>query len=264
MTTTVGLIGFGSIGREVAETIRDGRAGDTELVAVLVRDAARVQRVAPSGVTVTDDRNTFLAAPWTLAVEAAGQPALREHGAAVLGAGRSLMAVSVGALADDALLGELRRLATEAGVRLLIPSGAIAGLDAIGAAALAPLDEVRHTVRKPPAAFSTEQLGGEPVHEARILFDGSAAEGARRFPENVNVAAAVGLAGIGIAATRLRVIADPTLERNRHEVEVRGYFGRLRIEMENIPGTNPKTGRITALSIAKALRELSAPMVVGS
>jgi aspartate dehydrogenase len=258
----VGMIGLGAIGRSVARLIEEGQAGDCKLAAVLVRDTARAREALPTDVLVTDDGEAFLGTAWDVGVEVAGHGALREHGGAVLAAGRDLMPVSVGAFVDRELWQHCIELAAKHGRRILIPSGAIGGLDMIGAAALARLDSVRHTVRKPAAGFGS-RFAGEVLDAPRVLFEGTAEAGAREFPENVNVAAAVGLAGIGPDRTTLRVIADPSVHGNRHEVEVEGWFGRLRVEVENIPGENPKSGRVVALSVAKALRSLNSPVVVG-
>jgi aspartate dehydrogenase len=259
----VGLIGLGQVGAAVASGILAGEAGDAQLIGALVRDPGRVPEALRDSITVTHSVEDFLALPTALVIELGGHDALREHGVRVLEAGKDLMTISVGALADPSLHEALREAAARGGRRMLIPSGAIAGLDAIGAAALGDLREVTHTTRKPVAAFTAEQLDGPVPSEPKLLFDGPAQEGVLRFPENVNVAAAVSLAGIGLARTRLRVFADPTVERNRHEVVVEGDFGRLRIEIENQPTSNPKTGRIVSLSVLKAIRSLTAPIVIG-
>lgn len=261
----VAIIGFGTIGRSVAHAIWDGTAGDTVLRAVLVRNPATIDASAlkAHGTRLVTDLTEVLREDVDLVVEAGGHAALRASAEQVLGAGKDLMTVSVGAFADEAFRQRVEEVAKRTGCQVLVPSGAIAGLDAIGAAALAPIEEVIHTTRKHPRAFTAAQLSGPEPAEARLLFDGAASDGVQRFPENVNVAAAVSLAGIGLARTRLRVYADPAVQRNTHVVEVRGAFGKLRIEMENIPTENPKTGRIVALSIAKALRNRRGPFVVG-
>lgn len=261
----LGLLGFGTIGKGVAEAIWNGTAGNTALAAVLVRDASKIpaELAQQRGFRVMTDAADFLDTDMDLVVELAGQEALRQYGEWVLRADKDLMVVSVGAFSDESLFERLRQLAHERGRQVLIPSGAIAGLDAITAAAMAELEEVTHTTRKPPRAFTAEQLGGEEPNEPKLLYDGPAQRGVQLFPENVNVAAAVSVAGMGLARTRLRVFADPTVVRNTHEVEVKGYFGQLRIVIQNVPTENPKTGRIVALSVAKAIRNLTAPVVVG-
>jgi len=257
------MIGYGQIGQALHTAIRDGVAGGAaEVVVVLVRDRSRHTPIVAT--PITDDLDEFLGFDVDLVVEVAGHAALRDYVLAVLEAGCDLLTVSVGAFADPAFLESVESTARRTGRRVLVPSGAIAGLDMIAAAALAPLDSVTHTTRKPPRAFTREQLGtDEEPPEPRLLFDGPARDGVGRFPENVNVAAAVSLAGIGLDRTRLRVYADPTVTRNVHEVEVVGHFGTLSLHVENEPSDNPKTGRIVPLSVAKAIRNLSAPMVIG-
>lgn len=259
----VGLIGLGQIGRAVADAVATGQAGSATLAAILVQDGdrPRPEHLRP---LVTTDPAALLASDADVVVEVAGHAALREHVHHVLAAGKDLMTVSVGAFADSEFLESVEERTRETKRRVLVPSGAIAGLDMISAAALAPLESVTHTTRKPPRAFTAEQLGGAaPTNEPKLLFDGPAREGVGRFPENVNVAAAVSLAGVGLDRTRLRVFADPQVRRNVHEVEVAGEFGRLSIRVENEPSENPKTGRVVPLSVTKALRNLSAGFVIG-
>ena len=259
----IGLIGYGQIGRSVANAVREGLAGDATIGVILVRDAERAAGTPDEAHVVTDPERLY-GSDAELVVEVGGHQALRDHVAGVLGGGKDLMTVSVVALADPALLERIEELTASTGRRVLIPSGAIAGLDMIAAAALAPLDSVTHTTRKHPRAFTPEQLGtAAQVTEPMLLFDGPARDGVGRFPENVNVAAAVSLAGIGLDRTRLRVYADPTVTRNVHEVEVIGHFGQLSLRVENQPSANPKTGRVVPLSVAKALRNLTAPIVIG-
>lgn len=264
----VGIIGFGVIGRAVAEAIAAGRAGRAELVDVLVRSPEKVEPGLAErlGCRFTTDAADFIDSEKDLVVEAAGHDALRAYAEHLLRAGKDVMLVAVGALADPELNERVTRTAHEYGRRLYIPSGAIAGLDGIGAAALGDLRAVTHTVRKPPRGLlpPAEAAAVERSGQPRELFRGPAREAALRFPENVNVVAAVSLAGLGFDRTLVRVVADPSVQRNTHEVTAEGDFGELRILMQNVPTEqNPKTGRITALSVIKALRNLTAPVVVG-
>jgi aspartate dehydrogenase len=263
----VGLIGFGAIGRRLAEAIAAGQAGHCELSAVLVRRPERIppETAASLGCLVTGDAADFLATGFDLVVEAAGHDALKAYAEDVLRQGKDLMLISVGALADPHFEQRLHRAAHDYGRRVYLATGAIAGLDAISAGAVGGLHAVTHSVRKPPAGLlppeeiEAAQASGEP----RVLYEGPAREAALRFPENVNVAAAVSLAGLGLDKTIVRVVADPTVLRNTHEIEVRGEFGELRIVLQNIPTENPKTGRLTAMGMIKALRNLTAEVVVG-
>jgi aspartate dehydrogenase len=262
----VGLIGFGAIGRRLAEAITAGEAGRCELSAVLVRRPERIADVATQlGCLVTGDPGDFLATSFDLVVEVAGHDALKAYAEDALRQGKDLLLISIGALADAHFEQRLHRAAHDYGRRVYLATGAIAGLDAISAGAVGGLHAVTHSVRKPPAGLlpadevEAAQASGVP----RVLYEGPAREAALRFPENVNVAAAVSLAGLGLDKTTVRVVADPTVARNTHEIEARGEFGELKIVLQNIPTENPKTGRLTAMSMIKALRNLTAEVVVG-
>lgn len=262
MPRRVGLLGLGQIGAQVADAIKTGDAGETELLGALVRD---LTKHTSSPCPVYADVSEFLALDTDIVVEVAGQPALYEHAEQIVSSGKYLMVLSVGAFADAQFFNKMCDLARQHGCQVFVPSGAIAGLDAIASGAIGGLETVEHIVRKPPRAFTRAQLAGPPpTSEPRLLFDGPARTGARLFPENVNVAAAVSLAGVGLDRTTLRVYADPTVSHNTHEVTAVGYFGRLTLLMENIPTNNPKTGRIVALSVVRTLRNLTAPVVVGA
>jgi aspartate dehydrogenase len=263
----VGLIGFGAIGRRLAEAIADGQAGRCELAAVLVRRPERIsEEVAQRlGCLVTGDAADFLATQFDLVVEVAGHDALKAYAEDALRQGKDLLLISIGALADPHFEQRLYRAAHDFGQRVYLATGAIAGIDAISAGAIGGLHAVTHSVRKPPAGLlpPEEIEAAETSGVPRVLYEGPAREAAIRFPENVNVAAAVSLAGLGLDKTIVRVVADPTVERNTHEIEVRGEFGELRIVLQNIPTENPKTGRLTAMSMIKALRNLTENVVIG-
>ena len=261
----VGLIGLGAIGRPLAEAIGAGCAGPVVVSAVLVREPSRHAPLS-GGALVTADRAAFLAQPMSLVVEAGGHAAVREYGEAVLTSGRDLMVVSAGAFADEELLARLQTAAQTVGRQILVPSGAIAGLDTISAAAVGGLEAVSITTRKPPAAWrgTAGEARALAATEPVLLYEGPARAGVALFPQNVNVAAALGLAGVGLDATTMRVYADPTVAVNTHEVQARGAFGELRLLLQNIPSAeNPKTGRIVAMSVLKAVRNRLAPLVVG-
>jgi aspartate dehydrogenase len=171
--------------------------------------------------------------------------------------------VSVGALADPETEQAITQAACSGRSHAIVVSGAMGALDAIASAAVGGLNRVTHTTRKPPAALLDAQQA-TLLKEPRELFRGSAREGALRFPESINVAAAVSLAGIGLDRTTVCVIADPGVDRNVHEVVAQGAFGELRFEIRNIPSDdNPKTGRLVAMSIVHALKRRQAQLVVG-
>jgi aspartate dehydrogenase len=202
-----------------------------------------------------------------LIVEAAGGHVVPELAALAFAAGKDLLVISVGALLDHP---EVMQRARETGCRLIVPSGAIAGLDGIKSASMGRLEYVRLTSRKPPRAlagapFLVERgLDLTGLAEPRELFRGYAREAVRAFPDNLNISAALSLAGIGPDRTDVRVVADPALSRNCHDIECAGEFGLLRVHIENVPSENPRTGRLTALSIIRALRDAVDPVRLGS
>jgi aspartate dehydrogenase len=267
-TLRVGLIGFGAIGRAVAERLHRGEAGTARVCAVLVR---RPERISPEerahyGDVFCADLGRFLHARLDWAVEAAGHAALRQWGTAVLDGGVNLMALSAGALADDAFRDELERCAVKSGRRVLVPSGGMGALDLLSSAALDRLDAVRLTTRKPPGALLPPEEASAVMAsgKARLLFDGTAREAAPRFPENLNICSALALAGIGLDRTRVRVYADPAVKRNTHRISARGATGSYQLTLRHVPSENPKTGRVVALSVVKALRNLTSPFLVGA
>jgi aspartate dehydrogenase len=263
----VALLGYGAIGRAVCELAAARKAGPVTIVGVLVRDpgayAGPAQRY---GIPFVSDAAALLELRPDLVVEAAGHDGFRQHVPAILEAGVEVLSLSVGALADPATMTRIEAAAAAGGSRLRVPSGAIAALDAISAAAVGGIERVVHTVRKPPATLvegpraAEIVAGGQPVE----LFAGTAREAALLFPANVNVIAAVSLAGIGLDRTEARILADPAVTRNVHEVAVDGEFGRLLVRIENEPSENPKTGRIVAMSVVRSLRALGESIVVGA
>ena len=177
------------------------------------------------------------------------------------------MPLSVGALLDRM---DLVERAKATGARIIVPTGALLGLDAVRAAAEGTIESARIVTRKPPRGLAgapyldEHQIDVLAITEPTCIFDGSARDGARGFPANVNVAAALSLAGIGPDRTRLEIWADPTVTRNTHTIVVESDSARLTMTIENIPSENPRTGRITPLSVIAALRGLVAPLKVGT
>lgn len=202
----------------------------------------------------------LLAASPDTVVEAASHEAVRSYGESVLRSGSDLVCVSVGALAERNLRDRLVQTAAESGARLVVPSGAIGALDVLAAAACGGLDQVSVEQRKPPAALLGEDE--RELSEPRVLFDGSAAEAARRFPTTMNIVAAVALAGVGFEKTSCRVIADPSLNGAEVVVDARGAFGQFHFSMQSKPSQNLRTSAITVMSVAAVLENLSGPMVV--
>jgi aspartate dehydrogenase len=255
----VGLIGLGAIAHRLVCLLQPD--DDVQVVGAIVRHLDKPRAAWTPRVCATPD--DLLACQPDVVVEAGGHEALRACGPAVLRAGVDLLVVSVGALADPALERLIVEAAREGRSRATVASGAIGALDALASAAVGGLTRVTHITRKPANALL-------PPDEARALtaprelFRGCAREGVLRFPESVNVAAAVSLAGIGLDRTELRVIADPALERNTHEVIAEGAFGELRFSIRNVPTQeNPRTGELVAMSVLHCLRRRQAPLAIG-
>jgi aspartate dehydrogenase len=202
-----------------------------------------------------------------IVVECAPSNLVRAIVAPVVSRGKTAVVLSVGALLDNE---DLIALAREKGGQIVVPTGALIGLDAMTAAAVGTIHSVQMVTRKP-----LNGLAGAPYlveHGIEIddikaplkIFDGTAREAAKGFPANLNVAVALSLAGIGADRTRVEIWADPTVTRNTHRIEVDSDSARFSMTIENIPSENPKTGLITALSVIACLRKLHAPLRVGT
>ena len=246
----LGLIGFGAIGAEITGAL--DRLGEADrLVATLVRPG----REAPCCVTSVD---ALIAAGPDVVIECAGHEAARAYVPALLAAGIDCILSSVGAL-TDAEFTEAARAGASGRGRLLLPAGAVAGLDGLAAAALAGLDRVTYTSYKPPHAWRGTHAEAvvdlDASYDEHLLFEGSAREAAARYPKNANVALAVGLAGIGVDDTRVRLIASRKVTDPLGVIEADGRFGHFRFEILALASpTNPKTSALTAYSLLQCAR----------
>ena len=265
----IAVAGFGAIGFEVACAIDAGAVPGLALAAVAARDLERARSRCADFRSVPAVRPVAeLPELADVIVECAPAAVFASIARPALEAGRTLVCVSVGALLDHL---DYVDLAAERGGRILVPSGALLGLDAVQAAALGEVEEVRMVTRKPPAGLDgvpwllDQGIDVHAIREPTRVFDGTAREGARCFPANVNVAAALGLAGVGPDRTRLEVWVDPTVTRNTHEISVEAEAARLKLRIENVPSdANPRTGRLVAPSVLATLRKLTSPLVVGT
>ena len=264
----VAVGGLGVIGGEVARRLDQGIPG-LRLAAVAARDGDKAQRrMAAFRKAVPVVSLDELAGDADVVVECVPAGMFTEVAEPAVRAGRIFLPVSVGALLDSPGLIDLAR---ETGARIIVPTGALLGLDAVRAAAEGDIGSVRMVTRKPPAALAgapyleDHGISLEGLTRPLKVFEGSARDGARGFPANVNVAAALSLAGIGPDLTQLEIWADPGVTRNTHDIEVEADSARFRMTIENVPTEeNPGTGRITALSVIAALRGLVDPLKVGS
>lgn len=262
----VGVIGSGSIGRYLAQAMAEGRAGSATLAAVCARSGgAELARTLGCAVAATPLELPALGVD--LAVEAAGPEVVRTHAVPLLERGVNLMIMSVGALADPDLREAMTTAARATGARIYVPSGGIGGLDAVRGAAAEGIGDVLLTSRKPPRAWvGTEtDIDVLALTEPAVIFEGPAEEAIRRFPNNVNISIALSLVGVGTQRTRVRVVADPTITANIHELQVSGTFGTLSLRLANRPQPdNPKTSLLAAQSALALLQRLAEPIQVGT
>lgn len=251
------FIGWGAVARRVAALLAERGITGIAIVGVAVRDASKPQPDLPSQARLFSDPGELGGLAPDVVVEAAGRSAVGIWGEPALACGCDFVVTSTSAFGDDALLDRLTAAARRHGGRIIIPPGAMAGIDAL-AAASAMLDSVQHTIIKPAKAWrgtAAETLANlDDLSEPLAFFRGNAREAARLFPQNANVAMTSALAGIGPERTSIVLVADPAATRNTHRLEASGGFGRLSVVIENEPmAANPKTSEMTALSLARLL-----------
>lgn len=267
----IGIVGVGAIGKEIARAIDDGtiparlaaiwdrQAGEAEEFAATLRQKPKVLPLAE------------LVKECNIVVEAASQAAVKEVALAALSNSKSVMIMSVGALSDKQLLEQIRSLAKEHHCSIYVPSGAIGGLDAVKSASIKHIECVTITTRKPAKGLEgapfvvKNNLDLDKFVEPTEIFSGPAAIAIKEFPANVNVAASLSLVGIGFEKTIVKVVVDPTISRNIHEIHVRGEFGEFHAKIENVPSeTNPRTSFLAALSAIATLKQVCEPLKIGT
>lgn len=264
------LIGYGAIGRAILQRVTDhsGLHQRVKISHVVVR-AERVREVQsqlPADTQAVSD----VPPDAQLVLECAGHSALHAHVLPALQRGIDCAVLSVGALSEIGLPEALAQAAKEGGAQLHLLPGAIGGIDAIAAAKQAGLSRVRYTGRKPPLAWrgtpAEKQFDLQALaltRKSAVIFEASAREAAALYPKNANVAATVSLAGLGLDATQVRLIADGEQTENVHEIEIEGAFGKMKLEMRNQPlPDNPKTSMLTVLSALRFLDGRVADVVV--
>jgi aspartate dehydrogenase len=263
----VGIFGLGTIGRQIARALEAGIPG-CSLAGGTGRDRAKAEAflaTLPSRPPFLPTEELIQASD--LVVECATQAALQELAPKVVGAGKDLMVLSCGGLLGRS---DWVELAEKNRCRILVPSGAIAGLDGVKGARVGAITRISMESRKPPRGWAgapyvvEKRIDLETITAETLLYEGPATEACKAFPANVNVLAALSLAGIGPERTTIRIFAVPGLERNTHQITVEGEFGRLQITVANVPSENPRTGKLSYLSAIAMLRELGSTLRVGT
>jgi aspartate dehydrogenase len=266
-STRIAIAGLGAIGRAVARRLTDGIPG-LSLACVASGDVAKAkawlkEQAIDCPVVPLEDFPKYA----DIAVECAPAALLERICRPMLEAGKQVMVLSCGALLPRP---ELTELAKKHGGRIVVPTGALLGLDAVAAAAEGTIHSVQMTTRKPPKGLIgapylvKNNISVENLDAPKLVFSGTAREAAAGFPANVNVAAALSLAGIGPDRTMINIWADPAVTRNCHTIEVDADSARFTLAIENIPSENPKTGKNVALSVIATLRKMRAPLAVGT
>ncbi len=258
----IGLLGCGAMGAELALSVGPDGVQNAHVVALFDQDGevarALASRLSGDVATFTDVAGLLSHDGVDLVAECASQAAVKAHGRAILAAGKSLLMMSSGALLDPDTYQEMNDAANANCAEIIVPSGAVGGIDALRAARKSLKSVTIVSTKKP------EALSGAPgfaewedrqIDEPTVIFEGQAIDAVSLFPANVNVAATISLAGIGPQKTMVKVVADPNSPGNVHEVEASGEFGQLSFKFVNKPhSTNPKTSYLAVLAAIEALR----------
>jgi aspartate dehydrogenase len=266
-TKRIAIAGLGEIGRTVARKLARGLPG-LALAAIATRDREKAQAwLEREGIAAALVSLEELPDHADLVVECAPAAILDQICGPMLCAGKQVMVLSASALLPRP---DLIDLARAHGGQIIVPTGALIGFDAVSAAAEGTIHLVQMVTRKPPnglagAPYLVENgISVAGLTSALRVFKGSARDAAAAFPANVNVVAALSLAGIGPDRTTIEIWADPAVTRNCHQIRVEACSASFSMSIENVPSENPRTGRITALSVIAALRKLTSPLQVGT
>lgn len=272
----LGVIGCGGIADVVLTTLAKELPSPLDQASLLVpapfADQARALLDRLGGTiaakrSVHTDVAGLLGDRPAVVAECASHVAVRDFGPAILESGRDLVVISIGAMSDETSRKALEQAARKGGARLVLPAGAIGGVDALAAARLSGLESVVYTGRKPAKAWKgtpAENLVSlDTITEPTVFFEGSARKAASDYPFNANVAATLALAGIGLDETQVRLVADPSIARNVHEFAVRSACGDFSVKLEGRPSpANPKTSLLAGYSVARELLNRAGTVVI--
>ncbi|MBS3814939.1 MAG: aspartate dehydrogenase [Hadesarchaea archaeon] len=271
----VAVIGCGAIGEILAKSIDRGEAGKNELSYLfdlemekaesLAKELSKQPIVASEISEILNDEEV------DLVVEAASQKAVIEYSSSILKSEKDLIVLSIGAFANKELYDKVSKEAEEMGQRVYLPSGAILGVDGLKSVSMADINEARLVTQKPPETLSTtkfvqeESIDLSDLEEPKVVFEGTAQKAVEAFPESVNVAATLSLSTVGFERTQVKIIADPSINRNIHEIHVKGDAGKFMAESRNVPSPdNPKTSYLAALSAVRTLKNLTEAVSIGT
>lgn len=255
----VGMIGGGAICRYILERANKDKQQSFHVTRVLVRQKEKyADLVETYGVTLYDDVTEFLRDDIDVVVEAATIEAAQAYVPKALEK-HDVVIISIGAFDDHGFYEEVQKIAKSCKTKLYVPSGAIGGLDVVQHVTAGNAVERISLVTKKPAHTLTDEVLREPT----VIFEGTASEAITTYPRNMNVAVALGLAGLGFSETSVRLIADPNVDKNVHRIEASGAFGKASFEIENEPlQANPKSSYLAAISIVGTLEKMNKPLII--
>lgn len=275
-TKNIAIIGCGVIGTTLAKAIDIAEVENVQIDLIydfnldsannLLKKLKHINpQIANNIQEIYSDKNI------DLVVETASQDAVKQYSIKILESGKDLMIISIGALSNEKLFNNIKVLTDKTDKKLYIPSGAILGIDGIKTASKAGIDKVTLTTYKPAKTLcNTEYIRHKKIQLSNInkpktVFEGSAREAVNTFPKSVNVASTLSIAGIGFDKTIVKIVADPEIDRNIHEINVKGAAGEFLTRACNFPSpNNPKTSYLAALSVIQALSDLTDTIKIGT
>ena len=253
----LGIIGCGAIGTDVAKAAE--KMKDIEKIYLFDIKPAASEKLCKVITKAEIKRVKEFLGDVDVVFEGASQEAVKEYAEQILQAGKDLILMSVGGLFDDGFRKKLKNVARKKQCKIYIPSGAVCGIDGILSASIGGLNEVTLVTTKPPSSL------GKSIDERTVVFEGSARQAVKKFPQNINVAASLSLAGKGFDDTKVEIVADPVATRISHKILAHGKFGRLRVELENMPNpNNPGSSYMASLSAIATLKKIIDPIQIGA
>jgi aspartate dehydrogenase len=252
----LGIIGCGAIGNDVAIAADKMR----EISRIYLYDIdEKKQTDLSKKIEKSEIKNIYdFLNDVDVIFEAASQKAVIKYAEDILNAGKDLIIMSIGCFYDEQFKKKLEKIALKNDCKIYIPSGAVCGIDGVLSASIDTIDEVTLVTTKPPSSLDKK------YSKRTIVFKGNASEAVKKFPENINVAASLSIAGVGFDKTKVEIVADPVTTRNSHKILAHGRFGRLRAEVENMPNpSNPKSSYMASLSAVATLKKIVSPFQIG-
>ena len=267
MKVNIGIFGFGAIGEYIFNHISKNKNLNIVCKKILVRNMSKYNSLNIK--EITDNIEHFFSDKLDYVIECAGHQSVIDHGETVLKKGSNFLITSIGSLTNESLFNKLNELSKKHNKKIIIPSAGIGSLDILSAASHGVLKKVEMTVRKSSGSWygtiAEKKFDLEKPNKNLLLFEGSVKEGAKLYPQNVNISAAVAFAGLGLEKTKLKIISDSSIKTHKISIKAKGDFGEYFFEEDVIPSNeNEKTGKIVSLALIKTLKNLTTNFVIGN